>query len=67
LNPNNYGARLAKGKTGSREFFLASSGFDPTSPPQARCPERIRRQIVVTPEEFSERLGSHAYDLVVAE
>jgi diguanylate cyclase (GGDEF)-like protein/PAS domain S-box-containing protein len=27
----------------------------------------VSAEIVVTPEEFSERLGSHAYDLVVAE
>src|SRR5712664_2682999 len=27
----------------------------------------VRAEVVVTPEEFSERLGSHAYDLVVAE
>jgi diguanylate cyclase (GGDEF)-like protein/PAS domain S-box-containing protein len=27
----------------------------------------VRAEIVVTPEEFSERLGLHAYDLVVAE
>jgi diguanylate cyclase (GGDEF)-like protein/PAS domain S-box-containing protein len=27
----------------------------------------VNAEIVVTPEEFSERLGSHAYDLVVAE
>src|SRR6267378_47707 len=27
----------------------------------------VSAEVVVTPEEFSERLGSHAYDLVVAE
>ena len=27
----------------------------------------VNAEVVVTPEEFSERLGSHAYDLVVAE
>src|SRR6266550_117533 len=27
----------------------------------------VRAEVVVTPEEFSERLGSHAYDLIVAE
>ncbi|MGB4783348.1 MAG: hypothetical protein WAQ77_01430, partial [Candidatus Acidiferrum sp.] len=27
----------------------------------------VSAEIVVTPEEFSERLGEHAYDLVVAE
>ena len=27
----------------------------------------VRAEVVVTPEEFSERLGSHAYDLVIAE
>jgi len=91
---------MAMGRTGSRELFLPSDGFNPTSPAQARRPERIGRptsafayplvhsnaaeverclqeldkvhftvsaEIVGTPEEFSERLGSHAYDLVVAE
>src|SRR5438309_12051861 len=27
----------------------------------------VSAEVVVTPEEFSKRLGSHAYDLVVAE
>src|SRR2546422_11147899 len=27
----------------------------------------VRAEVVVAPEEFSERLGSHAYDLIVAE
>src|SRR5207302_5530144 len=27
----------------------------------------VSAEVVVTPEEFSERLGSHAFDLVVAE
>jgi diguanylate cyclase (GGDEF)-like protein/PAS domain S-box-containing protein len=40
----------------------------------ARCLQELNKvhftvsaEIVVTPEEFSERLGAHAYDLVVAE
>src|ERR1700693_1186865 len=39
-----------------------------------RCLQELKRvhftvnaEVVVTPEEFTERLGSHAYDLVVAE
>ncbi len=33
------GASMAKGRTGSREFFPGSDGCDdPTSPPQARRP-----------------------------
>src|SRR5437588_5212631 len=27
----------------------------------------VRAEVVVAPEEFSERLGAHAYDLIVAE
>src|SRR6266480_193932 len=37
------GASMAMGRTGSRELFLPSDGFNPTSPPQARRPERIGR------------------------
>src|SRR6266852_2371647 len=32
------GASMAKGRTGSREFFVGSNGRDPASPPQARSP-----------------------------
>src|SRR5882762_403628 len=39
------GASMARGRTGSRELFLSSDGFDATSPAQARRPERIGRPI----------------------
>src|SRR2546429_5450335 len=37
------GASMARGRTGSRELFLPSDGFDATSPAQARRTERIGR------------------------
>ncbi len=38
------GASMAMGRTGSRELFLPSDGFDATSPPKARRPEQIGKQ-----------------------